>query len=76
MAEPTIFGVVDSYGIELCHPIRENHQPHRKSIGKKGFASWKWIGGKFCLIVNKFGLVTDWSAKTANGFAQEFLPLV
>lgn len=77
LAEPTIFGVIDSYGIELCHPIRENHQPQRKRLGKKGFASWKWIvGGKFCLLANKFGLVTDWSVKTANVSDQEFLPLV
>jgi hypothetical protein len=49
----------NSYGIELCHPIRERHQPHRKRIGKKGFVSWKWIvGGKLCLLVNKFGLIT------------------
>jgi hypothetical protein len=77
LAEPTLFGVIDSYGIELCHPIRENHQPHRKRIGDKGFASWKWIvGGKFCLLTNKFGLVTDWQVKTANVSDQEFLPLV
>lgn len=77
LAEPTIFGVIDSYGIELCHPIRENHQPHRARIGKKGFASWKWIvGGKLCLLTNKFGLVTDWSVKTANVSDQEFLSLV
>ena len=77
LAEPTLFGVIDSYGIEMCHPIRENHQPHRNRIGKKGFASWKWIvGAKFCLLTNKFGLVTDWQIKTANVSDQEFLPLV
>lgn len=77
LAEPTLFGVIDSYGIELCHPIRENHQPKRNRIGRKGFASWKWIvGAKFCLLTNKFGLITDWSVKTANVSDQEFLPLV
>lgn len=77
LAEPTVFGVIDSYGIELCHPIRENHQPNRKRIGKKGFASWRWIvGGKLCLLANKFGLITDWQVATANVSDQEFLPLV
>ena len=77
LADPTLFGVIDSYGIELCHPIRENHQPQRNRIGKKGFASWRWIvGGKFCLLTNKFGLVTAWDVKTANVSDQEFLPLV
>ena len=77
LAEPTIFGVIDSYGIELCHPIGENHQPNKKRIGKKGFASWRWIvGGKLCLLTNKFGLVTGWSVKTANVSDQVFLPMV
>ena len=77
LAEPTIFGVIDSYGIELCHPIRENHQPHRRRIGKKGFSAWKWIvGGKLCLLTNKFGLITDWRVKTANVSDTEFLDLV
>lgn len=77
LAEPTIFGVIDSYGIELCHPIRENHQPHRHRIGKKGFAGWRSIvGGKLCLLTNKFGLITGWDVKTANVSDQQFLPLV
>lgn len=77
LAEPTLFGVIDSYGIELCHPIRENHQPKRKRIGKKGYASWRWIvGAKLCLLTNKFGLVTDWQIKTANVSDTKFLPLV
>ncbi len=77
LAEPTLFGVIDSYGIELCHPIRENHQPTRERIGKKGYASWRWIvGGKLCLLANKFGLITDWQIRTANVSDQEFLPMV
>jgi hypothetical protein len=77
LAEPTVFGVIDSYGIELCHPIREIHQPNRQRIGKKGFAYWRWIvGGKFCILTNKFGLITDWQVKTANVSDTEFLPLV
>ena len=77
LAEPTIFGVIDTYGIELCHPIREVHQPDRQRIGKKGFASWKWIvGGKLCILTNKFGLVTNWQIKTANVHDSSFLSLV
>jgi len=77
LAEPTLFGVIDSYGIELCHPIRQVHQPHRNRLGRKGFAGWRWIvGGKFCLLANKFGLITDWRVKTVNVSDTEFLPLV
>jgi hypothetical protein len=77
LAELTIFGVIDSYGIELCHPIRQIHQPHRNRIGKKGYASWRWIvGGKLCVLTNKFGLITDWQVRTSNVSDTEFLPLV
>lgn len=77
LAEPTVFGVIDSYGIELCHPIRERHHAHRRRIGKKGYASWRWIvGGKLCLLANKFGLVTGWQVSSANVSDQSFLPLV
>lgn len=34
------------------------------------------MGGKFCLLTNKYGLITDWDVKTANVSDQEFLPLV
>ena len=77
LGEPTVFGVTDSYGVDLCHPIRQIHQPNRQRIGKKGFASWRWIvGGKLCVLTNKFGLITDWDVKTANVSDTEFLPLV
>ena len=33
MASPTLLGVVDAYGIELIHPIREGRRPGQ--IGKK-----------------------------------------
>ena len=77
LAEPTVFGVIDSYGIELCHPIRQIHQPPRHTIGKTGFASWRSIGGgKLGVLANKFGLITDWQIKTANVSETEFVPLV
>jgi len=37
LAEPTIFRVADSYGIELLHPIREGRTPNQ--IGKKGLSN-------------------------------------
>ena len=45
LAEPSLLGVIDSYGIELLHPIREGRSP--KQIGKKGKSNHRWIvGGK------------------------------
>jgi hypothetical protein len=34
LASPTVLGVIDTYGIELLHPIREGHSPQQ--IGRKG----------------------------------------
>ncbi|MBF0289100.1 MAG: hypothetical protein HQM14_14880 [SAR324 cluster bacterium] len=60
-----IIGVVDTYGVELIHPIREGRS--EQQIGKKGIFNHRWIVGcKLCFILNKFGLVVDWDCDTAN----------
>ena len=75
MAELTLFGVIDSYGIELIHPIREGRS--EEQIGKKGISNHRWIvGGKLCLLLNKFGLVVDWDFGTANQYDGEFQHLI
>lgn len=71
----TILGVIDSYGIELIHPMREGRS--QKQIGKKGKSNKRWIvGGKLCLLLNKFGLVVDWDFGTANQYDADFQALV
>jgi hypothetical protein len=75
MAEPTLLGVIDSYGIELIHPIREGRS--EQQIGKKGLSNKRWIvGGKLCLLLNRFGLVVDWDFATANVYDAYFHPLI
>ncbi len=75
LAAPTLFGVIDAYGIELIHPIREGRSPAQ--IGRKGVSNHRWIvGGKLCLVVNKFGLVVAWDCATANVADNTFQPLV
>jgi hypothetical protein len=65
LAEPSVLGVIDTYGIELLHPIREGRS--QRQIGKKGKSNHRWIvGGKLGLVLNKFGLVVDWDWDTAN----------
>ena len=34
LATPTVLGVIDTYGIELIHPMREGRSPQQ--IGRKG----------------------------------------
>ena len=75
MAQPSVLGVIDAYGIELIHPIREGRTPHQ--IGKKGVSNHRWIvGGKLCLLLNKYGLVVGWAAATANVSDTTFQPLI
>lgn len=75
LADPTFFTVIDSYGIELIHPIREGRSLGQ--IGKKGKSNWRWIVGmKLCWLINDKGPVVSWAWDTANVADKTFLPLV
>jgi hypothetical protein len=65
MAEPSLIGLIDTFGIELIHPRREGRSPQQ--MGKKGKSNWRWIvGGKLALLVNHLGLIVAWDCDTAN----------
>src|SRR5258705_3888853 len=65
LAALTMLGVIDTYGIELIHPMREGRSPQQ--IGRKGLSNHRWIvGGKLCLLLNQWGLVVGWACATAN----------
>src|SRR3979411_2150989 len=65
LAAPTVLGVIDTYGIELIHPMREGRSPQQ--IGPNGVSNHRWIvGGKVCLLLNQYGLVVGWACATAN----------
>ena len=65
LAAPTVLGVIDTYGIELMHPIREARSPQQ--IGRKGLSNHRWIvGGKCCLLLNQYVLVLGCDCATAN----------
>ena len=65
LADPTILGVIDSYGVEFIHPIREGRSD--KQLGKKGISNHRWIvGGKLCYVLNQFGQIVSWACDTAN----------
>jgi len=75
LADPTIMGVADSYGIELVHPYREGRSEGQ--IGKKGYSNHRWIvGAKVGLVLNKWGLVAGWDCSTANVHDSVFHPMV
>ena len=75
LAEPTLLGVIDTYGIEFIHPIREGRRRHQ--LGKKGLSNKRWIvGGKLCLLLNQWGQVVAWDCATANVHDTTFHPLI
>ena len=65
LADSSLIGVIDSYGIELIHPRREGRSPQQ--LGKKGLSNKRWlVGCKLCLLLNHIGLVVGWDVATAN----------
>ena len=43
LASPTVLGVIDTYGIELIHPIRDGRSLRQR--GRKGLSNHRWIVG-------------------------------
>jgi hypothetical protein len=65
LAAPTVLGVIDTYGIELIHPMGEGRSPQQ--IGRKGLSNHRWIvGGTLCLLVNQYGLIVGRDCATTN----------
>jgi hypothetical protein len=74
-AAPTVLGVIDTYGIELIHPMREGRSPQQ--IGRKGLSNHRWIvGATLCLLLNQWGVSVAWECATANGSANTFQGLM
>jgi hypothetical protein len=75
LAEPSLLGVADSYGIELLHPWREGRSDQQ--MGRKGLSNHRWIvGGKLAFVLNHVGRVIAWNCDTANVHDSTFQPMV
>jgi hypothetical protein len=75
LAQPSLLGVADTYGIELLHPRREGRSP--KQLGNKGLSKWRWIvGAKLGFVLNHLGLVCAWDGNLASVADKDFRPLV
>jgi len=65
LAEPTVLGVADSYGIDLRHPWREDRAD--RQLGGKTSSNHRWIiGAKLVYVVNQWGLVVGWDYASAE----------
>ena len=72
LADPTLFTVIDTYGIELLHPWRYGRSP--RQVGRKGYSNHRWIVGlKLCWLLNARGEVVAWDFNTANTADQRFV---
>jgi hypothetical protein len=75
LAEPTVLGIADTYGIELGQPIRQGRSPQQ--IGRFGKSNKRWImGSKLCVVLNQQGLAVDWDCASANVKDNHFRPLI
>jgi hypothetical protein len=75
LADPTLLGVADTYGIELRHPWREDRADGQ--IGGKGLSNHRWIvGANLGYVVNQYGLIVAWDTASANVADNAFRGLV
>src|SRR5262249_23021879 len=65
LAASTVLGVIDTYGIEWIHPVREGRSPHQ--IRRTGLSNAGGLGGgRFVLFPNGWGLIGGGAWATAN----------
>ncbi len=75
LADPTVLGVADSYGLELRHPWREDRAD--RHIGGKALSNHRWIvGAKLAYVVNQQGLIVAWDYAAANVADSAFHDLI
>ena len=75
LAQPTLLGVADTYGIELRHPWREDRADQQ--LGGKGRSNHRWIvGAKLAYVVNHYGLIVGWDYACANVADNAFSALI
>ena len=75
LAAPTLFGVCDSFGIELVHPWREKRT--RRPLARKGKSLHRWIiGVKFAVLLNSHGQIVSFGLDSANVHDTRFHALI
>lgn len=76
LVQPSLFGIADSFGIELISTVRLGRSP--KQIARKGYCGRRWIAGaKLGLVLNCQGQCCAWDVTTANVYdANAFAPLI
>lgn len=67
LKEGTILNVMDSFGVEVIHPIREGRSTQSQMVSKKGKSNKRWIvGRKINVAINSCLEVINFQDDTAN----------
>ena len=75
LAQPTLFGVCDSFGIELVHPWREKRT--QRPLARKGKSLHRWIvGAKVAVLLNSRGQIVRFALDSANVHDTRFHGLI
>jgi hypothetical protein len=75
LAKPSLLGIIDSYGVELIHPIRRGRA--NKAFIAPGMSNHRWIVGcKLCLATNHLGQIIGWAWAPANAHDSWFHPII
>src|SRR6266478_4399300 len=54
LGSKTFYGILDSFGIEVIHPIREGRSEQSKAVSGKGKSNHRWIvGRKVAVTINQ-----------------------
>jgi hypothetical protein len=65
LANPSLLGIIDTYGMELIHPRREGRS--ELQIGRKGKSNGRWIVGiKVAWLINHRGEIIEWGWAPAH----------
>lgn len=67
LGDKTFYGILDSFGIEIIHPIREGRSEESKAVSRKGKSNHRWIvGRKVAVTINQRFEVVKASDTTDN----------
>ena len=67
LGSKTFYGILDSFGIEVIHPIREGRSEESKAVSGKGKSNHRWIvGRKVAVTINQNYEIVTMSDDKAN----------
>lgn len=67
LAEPTFFGLADSFGVEMINTLRLGRS--LQQIGRRGKCARRWIAGvKLGIVCNSLGQICAWDADLAMAY--------